>query len=92
LFAVDCERVTGNSETISIVICRLPFLLSAVRLLAFDWSWKLSIRMVAGFAEIAEKDFLVAGACNVPNALIIPFRIELFRPVQRFAPMKCRTW
>jgi len=23
---------------------------------------------------------LVAGACNVPNALIIPFRIELFRP------------
>jgi hypothetical protein len=23
---------------------------------------------------------LVAGACNAPNALIIPFRIELFRP------------
>jgi hypothetical protein len=23
---------------------------------------------------------LVAGACNVPNALIVPFRIELFRP------------
>jgi hypothetical protein len=23
---------------------------------------------------------LIAGACYVPNALIIPFRIELFRP------------
>jgi hypothetical protein len=37
--------------------------------------------MVAGFAEVIDrKETLVATACNVPNALIIPFRIELFRP------------
>jgi hypothetical protein len=38
------------------------YLSSAVRSLALDSNSKLSIRMVAGFAEIAErKDFLVAG-------------------------------
>jgi hypothetical protein len=26
------------------------------------------------------KKEVVAGACNVPNALILPFRIELHRP------------
>jgi len=37
--------------------------------------------LVAGFAEVSgRKEILVAGACNVPNALIVPFRIELFRP------------
>jgi hypothetical protein len=37
--------------------------------------------MVAGFSESVEsKDFLVAGACNAPNALVVPFRIELFHP------------
>ena len=41
---------------------------------------KLQIRMVAGFAEIAEKkEILVAGACNVPNLLSVAFRIELIR-------------
>jgi hypothetical protein len=35
--------------------------------------------MVAGIAEVAETKEL-ARACNVPNALIVPFRIELFRP------------
>jgi hypothetical protein len=36
--------------------------------------------MVAGFAEVAErKGFLVAGACNHPNLLVLPFRIELIR-------------
>jgi hypothetical protein len=30
--------------------------------------------------SLKRKDSLVAEACNVPNALIIPFRIELFRP------------
>jgi len=29
---------------------------------------------------LANKQWLVAGACNVPNALIVPFRIELHRP------------
>jgi len=36
--------------------------------------------MVAGFAEVAErKEILVAGACNHPNLLVIPFRAELIR-------------
>jgi hypothetical protein len=36
--------------------------------------------MVAGFAEIDEtKDFLVAGACNHPNLLVLPFRVLLVR-------------
>jgi hypothetical protein len=36
--------------------------------------------MVAGFAEIAaRKEILVAGACNHPNLLVIPFRRELIR-------------
>jgi hypothetical protein len=42
----------------------------------------LSIRMVAGFAEVTDgKDFLVAGARYVPNLqlLSIPFRTELIR-------------
>jgi hypothetical protein len=37
--------------------------------------------MVAGFAEIAErKEILVAGACNHPNCLVLPFSVELIRP------------
>jgi hypothetical protein len=37
--------------------------------------------MVAGFAEVIEREeTLVAAACNAPNALIVPFRIELLRP------------
>lgn len=39
----------------------------------------IQIRMVVGFAKIIEES-LVAEACNAPNALVIPFRIELFRP------------
>jgi hypothetical protein len=36
--------------------------------------------MVAGFAEIPErKGFLVAGACNHPNWLVLPFHFELKR-------------
>jgi hypothetical protein len=36
--------------------------------------------MVAGFAEIAErKESLVAEACNHPNWLALPFRLELER-------------
>jgi hypothetical protein len=26
------------------------------------------------------KDFLVAGACNHPNLLVLPFSLELIRP------------
>jgi hypothetical protein len=37
--------------------------------------------MVAEFAEVIDREeTLVAAACNAPNALIIPFRIELHRP------------
>ena len=33
--------------------------------------------MVAGFAEVADrKDFLVAGACNHPNCLVLPLGVE----------------
>jgi hypothetical protein len=40
----------------------------------------LSIWMVAGFAEVIEReDFVVAGACNHPNCLVLPFRLELIR-------------
>jgi hypothetical protein len=36
--------------------------------------------MVAGFAEVTDgKDFLVAGACNHPNLLVLPFKMELIR-------------
>jgi hypothetical protein len=36
--------------------------------------------MVAGFAEVAErKEILVAEACNYPNLLVLPFRMELIR-------------
>ena len=44
----DHGRLTSNSESISIVLS------SAVRSLALDWNSKLSIRMVAGFAELIE--------------------------------------
>jgi hypothetical protein len=38
----------------------------------------LTIRMVAGFAGIAEgRDILVAKACNHPNLLVIPFSLEI---------------
>jgi hypothetical protein len=40
----------------------------------------MQIRMVAGFAEVAErKDILVAGACNHPNCLVLPFSVALIR-------------
>jgi hypothetical protein len=40
----------------------------------------LSIRMVAGFAEVIEReDFVVTAACNHPNCLVIPFSAELIR-------------
>jgi hypothetical protein len=40
----------------------------------------LSIRMVAGVQKVAErKEFLVAGACNHPNCLVLPFRFPMLR-------------
>jgi hypothetical protein len=40
----------------------------------------LSIRTVAGFSEVAERrDLVVAEACNHPNCLVLPFRMELIR-------------
>jgi len=40
----------------------------------------LSIRMVAGHSELsAAEQFLVAEACNHPNCLVLPFRLELIR-------------
>jgi len=39
-------------------------------------------RMVAGFADLIEtEEGLVAEACNHPNCLVLPFRIELIRLV-----------
>jgi hypothetical protein len=36
--------------------------------------------MVAGFAETAEmKEILVAGPCNHPNCLVLPFMMGLIR-------------
>jgi hypothetical protein len=41
---------------------------------------KSQIRMVAGFAEVIDREeTLVAEACNHPNLLVIPFRAELIR-------------
>lgn len=35
---------------------------------------------VAGFAELIEREeILVAGACNHPNLLVLPFMLELSR-------------
>jgi hypothetical protein len=40
----------------------------------------LSIRMVAGYREAAQrKILLVAEACNHPNLLVLPFNFELIR-------------
>jgi hypothetical protein len=36
--------------------------------------------MIAGFAEVIEREAaLVAEACNHPNCLVLPFRLELIR-------------
>jgi hypothetical protein len=36
--------------------------------------------MVAGFAEVIDREeILVAAACNHPNCLVLPFRLELIR-------------
>jgi len=36
--------------------------------------------MVAGFAEVIEREeTLVAEACNHPNCLVLPFRLELIQ-------------
>jgi hypothetical protein len=37
-------------------------------------------QQLRNFSRVAER-ISVAEACNLPNALIVPFRIELFRPV-----------
>jgi len=40
----------------------------------------IQIRMVAGFAEVVEREeTLVAEACNHPNCLVLPLRLELIR-------------
>ena len=40
----------------------------------------IQIRMVAGFVEVVEREeTLVAEACNHPNCLVLPFRLELIR-------------
>jgi hypothetical protein len=40
----------------------------------------LQIRMVAGFAEVIEREgTLVAEACNHPNCLVLPFSFPLVR-------------
>jgi hypothetical protein len=40
----------------------------------------IQIRMVAAFAEVIESEAtLVAEACNHPNCLVLPFRMELIR-------------
>jgi hypothetical protein len=51
VLAAYCVWTTENSEAISIVF-------DVCRSLALDSNSKLSIRMVAGFAEIAEKESL----------------------------------
>jgi len=44
--------------------------------------WALSIRMVAWFAEVADrKGSLVAGDCNVLKIPSIPFSFEIIRPI-----------
>jgi hypothetical protein len=35
--------------------------------------------MVAGFAEVIESEATLAAACNHPNLLVLPFRMELIR-------------
>ena len=38
------------------------------------------IRMAAGLADVIEREeALVAAACNHPNLLVLPFRLELIR-------------
>jgi hypothetical protein len=40
----------------------------------------IQVRMVAGYAEVIErKEILVAGACNHPNCLVLPFRFPMIR-------------
>ena len=42
----------------------------------------LQIRMVAGCGELLQrKEQLIAEACNHPNCLVLPFRLELIRLV-----------
>ena len=42
----------------------------------------LQIRMVAGYWEpVDRKEQLIAEACNHPNCLVLPFRLELIRLV-----------
>jgi len=46
----------------------------------YPYQRKSQIRMVAGFAEVIDsKENLVAGACNHPNCLVIPFKTVLKR-------------
>jgi hypothetical protein len=41
---------------------------------------KSQIRMVEGFTELIEREeTLVAAACNHPNCLVLPVRLELIR-------------
>jgi hypothetical protein len=41
---------------------------------------EIQIRMVAGYRELLEKkEKLVAAACNHPNCLVLPFRLERIR-------------
>ena len=37
------------------------------------------IRIIAAFAEVIEREILVAAACNHPNCLVLPFRFPMVR-------------
>ena len=74
---LDEKRQTGQYQSLS-ATCRIR----ERRLAGRDpHDPHLQIQMVAGFSEAVEsKDLLVAGGCNHPNLLVLPFSIELVRP------------
>jgi hypothetical protein len=46
----------------------------------FNMGRGMQIRMVAGFAEVIDREeTLVATACNHPNCLVLPFRFPMLR-------------
>jgi len=75
-----------NRTVLSVSITRRELSFELRRAVGFSFDFatvnrKLSIRMVAGFVEVVDrKEILVAGGCNHPNCLVLPFTLELIRP------------
>jgi hypothetical protein len=78
--AEGCRGAISDGRPFDPIDCAIPDRQGLQARLICDVHCGGQIRMVAGFAEVIEsEETLIAAACNHPNCLVLPFRLELIR-------------